>query len=95
MAQLKDDESKKLMATKVQAQVEKKAKKTINRLTESEMAKKSVEVAMARFKREAQEQCGHVQKVEEWLSIAKENVKALKKELRGKKQGDESQASDL
>ena len=60
MAQLKEEESKKFVATKAQAQVEKKAKETLNCLTEREKAKKSAKAVVAEFERQAQEQRGHL-----------------------------------
>ena len=60
MAQLKEEESKKSVATKAQAQAEKKAKETLNCLTEREKPKKSAKAVVAEFERQAQEQRGHL-----------------------------------
>ena len=85
MTQFKEEKSKKFAATKTQAQTEKKAKQTLNLLAESEKAKKSIEATMLGFEKQAQKQRSHLRKVEEQLAIAKQNIKALKKELEGNK----------
>jgi len=43
MAYVKEEESKSFVANKAQAQAEKKAKETLNQLTKSKKAKKSIE----------------------------------------------------
>ena len=39
---------------------------------------------MARFEKQAEEHCSHLQKAKEQLSTTGENIEALKKELKGK-----------
>ena len=39
---------------------------------------------MARFEKQAEEHCSHLQKAKEQLSTTRENIEAPKKELKGK-----------
>lgn len=51
------------------------------KLTEADRERKSVEVALAGAKKQAEDQCQHLHKAEEQLAIAREKIESQQKEV--------------
>lgn len=60
---------------------EEKIKDLNAKLTKANKGKKSVEVALARAKRQAVDQCQQLRRTEDQLTIAKKQIEVLKKKL--------------
>lgn len=73
-----------IAATKAQAAIEKKHKELLLKLARAERERKSVDTALGRAKKQTEEQCLHLRKLEDQLTITHEKIEAHQKELEGK-----------
>lgn len=83
-SQLKDEEACQVFVFMAQTTTEEKCEDLVLKLTEIERERKSAETSSTRAKKQAKEQRLYIQKAEEQLTIACENIDAQQKELEGK-----------
>ena len=84
LSKSKEEEAHWIATTKAYAEVKKKYKDLLFRLFEAERGKKSTEATLGVVERQAEEQHGLLQTVEEELIEVKKKIELQQKELEGK-----------